>query len=88
MASNTQKFMGRNSLVKRLSAQVGSEALAHSILIKRGQMTHSGQLTAEGKRRDSMTAAERAKDRASKREGHSTSAFTYHAKTNRATLKK
>lgn len=85
---STEKFMGRHSLVKRLSAQVGSEELAKKILISRGHMTPSGQLTAEGKRRDSMTAEERAKDRASKREGHPATAFTYHAKSNRAVLKK
>lgn len=80
----TQKFMGRNSLVKRLGAQVGGEELAKHLLIKRGHMTPSGHLTAEGRRRDAMTA----EDRAAKREGHPTSAFTYHAKSNRATLKR
>jgi len=84
----TQKYMGRNSLVKRLGAQVGGEELAKHLLIKRGHMTPSGHLTAEGRRRDAMTAEERAKDRASKREGHPQSAFTYHAKSNRATLKR
>ena len=86
--SETEKFMGRHSLVKRLAAQVGSEELAKHILIKRGQMSPSGQLTAEGKRRDAMTAEERAKDRAAKRENHPASAFTYHANSNRATLKR
>lgn len=84
----TQKFMGRHSLVKRLTAQVGDEGMAIAILKKRGQMSPSGQLTAEGRRRDNMTAAERAKDRAAKASNHKPSAFTYHAKDNRAVLKK
>jgi hypothetical protein len=45
------------------------------------------QLTAHGKTRNEMSAEDRAKDRASKRSGHPTSAYTYDAKTNAATLK-
>jgi hypothetical protein len=82
----TQKFMGRNQLLQRLTAQVGgNEQMAREILIKRGHMTPSGALTAEGRRRDSMTAEERAKDRAAKRTGDPASSFTYHARTNTAT---
>jgi len=82
----TQKFMGRYQLVDRLTAQVGGNGeLAKHILIKRGHMSPSGHLTAEGRRRDAMTASERAKDRESKRTGTPTSQLTYHAKTNRAT---
>jgi len=78
----TQKFMGRNSLLKRLTAQVGNENTAKKILIERGHMTPSGKLTAAGKARDNMTAEERAKDRAAKRSGKPASAFTYNPKTN------
>jgi hypothetical protein len=64
----TQKFMGRNSLLKRLTAQIGgNEKTAKEILIKRGHMNKDGTLTDAGTKRDAMTAAERAKDRAMKR---------------------
>lgn len=59
----TQKFMGSHSLVRRLTAQTGSKGMAIGLLKKRGQMDGSGHLTAKGKARDAMTAAERAKDR-------------------------
>jgi len=48
----------------------------------------SEELTDYGKTRNEMSPGERAKDRESKRSGHPTSAYTYDAKTNRATLKK
>ncbi len=83
----TQKFMGKKQLVKRLAAQVGSKDMAIGILKKRGDMTKSGKLTAKGKARNNMTAEERAKDRASKASGKPTSAFKYDPRTNRATLK-
>lgn len=83
----TQEFMGRNQLLARLSAQVGDEGLARAILIDRGHMTADGKLTAEGKRRNEMTAEERAVDRAAKRSGRDTSAYTYDPRTNRATLR-
>jgi hypothetical protein len=47
-----------------------------------------GNLTAEGKRRDAMTAEERALDRARTRTGKPTTAFKYDPFTNRATLRK
>jgi hypothetical protein len=34
----TQKFMGKNQLIDRLSAQVGSKSAALTILKKRGQL--------------------------------------------------
>jgi hypothetical protein len=83
----SQKYTGRGELIKRLASQVGSEGLAVSLLKKRGQMDSSGKLTASGKKRNNMTAAERAKDRASKSSGKPTSKYTYDKKTNRATLK-
>jgi len=83
----TQKFMGKNQLVKRLAAQVGDEGMAIAILKKRGDMKKSGELTKKGQARDNMTAEQRAKDRASKRSGKSVSKFKYNPRTNRATLK-
>jgi hypothetical protein len=83
----TQKFMGRNQLVDRLAAQVGSKDMAIGILKKRGQMKDDGTLTAAGQARNRMTAEERAKDRAVKSTGHPAKDFTYSARTNRATLK-
>ena len=84
----TQKFMGRDQLVNRLSAQVGSRALAVNLLIDRGDMRKDGKtLTAQGKKRNAMTAEERAKDRAAKRSGKPTSAYRYNRSTNSATLK-
>lgn len=83
----TQRFMGRNQLLDRLTAQVGDEGLARAILIDRGHMTASGKLTAEGQRRNAMTAEERAIDRAAKRSGRSVADFEYDPRTNRATLR-
>lgn len=60
--------------------------MAASLLQKRGQMS-GGKLTAEGKKRQAMGAAGRAKDRAAKKSGRKTNEFKYNAKTNRATLK-
>ena len=79
--------MGRNSLIDRLSAQVGSKSFAIALLKKRGDLTPSGELTAKGMQRNKMTAEERAIDRASKESGHSASEYTYDPTTNRATLK-
>ena len=88
----TRKFLGRHKLVSRLAAQVGSEGMAIALLKKRGDMTSAGKLTPAGKKRDSMTAAERAKDRAVKsapdKAGHTTKDYVYNPKTNAATLKK
>lgn len=81
----TQKFMGRNQLIDRLAAQVGSRDTAIGILQKRGHVDAKGNLTSAGRKRDVMTAEERALDRASKKTGAPASAFTYDPKTNRAT---
>ena len=83
----TQAHMGRNSLIDRLSAQVGSKSFAIALLKKRGDLTPSGELTAKGMQRNRMTAEERAIDRASKESGRSASEYTYDPTTNRATLK-
>ena len=60
----TQKFMGRNQLIERLSAQVGDRDAAIKILQERGHLKADGKtFTAEGLKRNMMTAEERAKDR-------------------------
>ena len=85
----TQKFMGRNQLIERLSAQVGDRDAAIKILQERGHLKADGKtFTAEGLKRNMMTAAERAKDRSAKRLDKSPEEFKYNPKTNRATLRK
>lgn len=83
----TQKHTGRNSLVKRLAAQTGSKGMAIGLLKKRGHMTKAGKLTKAGKKRNSMTAAERAKDRAAKKSGGKASDYKYNRKKNTAKKK-
>jgi len=85
----TQKFMGRGQLIDRLTAQVGGDRdLALGILKKRGHVNDDGELTSEGKKRDKMTAEERAKDRTAKMLGRNPEQFNYNPKTNRATLRR
>jgi hypothetical protein len=85
--AETQKFMGRGMLVKRLTAQMGGnrdEAIA--VLRKRGHMEKdSEKLTAAGRARDNMTAEERAKDRTSKKTGVPTSELRWDPRKNSAT---
>jgi hypothetical protein len=84
----TQKFMGKGQLLERLTAQVGDRKLAIGILQKRGHLKHDGKTyTAEGIKRNSMTAEDRAKDRASKKTGRSDKDFIYNPKTNTTKLK-
>jgi hypothetical protein len=81
----TQKFQGKGQLVDRLTAQVGDRGMAIGILKKRGDLSKDGKtLTAHGKKRNSMTASERAKDRAARATGSSTDNFSYNPVTNRA----
>jgi len=84
----TQKFMGRNQLIDRLTAQVGSKETAMGILRDRGHIDAKGELTAEGRKRNAMTAEERAKDRAVKKTGKNPNNFIYNPKTNTATQKR
>lgn len=84
----TQKFMGKNQLIDRLAAQVGDRDMAINILQKRGHLKADGKtLTTEGKKRDAMTAEQRAIDRATKRTGETAKNFKYDPKTNRATFR-
>ena len=85
----TQKFMGKGQLIDRLAAQVGNKELAIKILQDRGQLKADGKtFTAEGAKRNAMTAEERAIDRATKKSGKPKTAYTYSPKTNTAKLKK
>jgi len=83
----TQQFLGRGQLINRLAIQVGSREAAIALLQKRGHLKADGKtFTAEGARRNEMTAAERAIDRASKATGKPKSEFSYNAKTNAAKI--
>ena len=89
MKSETQKFMGRNQMLDRLAAQVGSQEQAVKLLQQRGHLKPDGKTwTPDGAKRNAMTAEERAKDRAAGASGHAAFAYKYNAKTNRATLRK
>lgn len=85
------------TILKRLTQQIKDnspgvkdpEAAAIAALQRYGSFKKgTTELTEHGKVRNEMSPGERAKDRASKRSGHPTSAYTYDAKTNAATLKK
>jgi hypothetical protein len=83
----TQQFLGKGQLINRLAMQVGDRAKAISILQKRGHLKADGKtFTAEGARRNEMSAAERSIDRASKRLNRPKNDFTYNPKTNTATI--
>ena len=85
----TQKFMGKGQLINRLTAQVGSRGMAIKILQDRGHLMRDGKtLTAEGKKRDAMTAEQRSNDRASKKTGKPASSFKYNPRTNTSSRKK
>ena len=63
-------------------------AIANAQLQKNGILKKgSTELTDHGKKRNSMTAAERAKDRAAKKDGKSVRDYNYNPRTNTATQK-
>lgn len=79
-------------LVQQLMAKGKSKASAYAIanasLQKHGVLKKgTQQLTDKGKKRNSMSAGERAKDRAAKKDGNKPGDYTYNKKTNIATLK-
>lgn len=85
MKQQTQLFMGRGQLVDRLTKQVGDRKMAVELLIKRGHLKSDGKtFTKAGAMRNSMTAGERAIDRAAKYSGKNKSNFTYNPITNEA----
>jgi hypothetical protein len=88
--------MSTPTILKRLTQQIKDnspgvkdpEAAAIAALRRYGSMEKDSiKLTEGGKIRNEMSPGDRAKDRASKRSGHPTSAYNYDAKTNAATLK-
>tara|TARA_R110000851_G_scaffold166275_4_gene311542 strand:+ start:3029 stop:6835 length:3807 start_codon:yes stop_codon:yes gene_type:complete len=79
-------------LVQQLMAKGKSKdaayAIANASLQKNGVLKKgTQQLTGKGEKRNSMSAGERAKDRAAKKDGKSPSQYNYNKKTNIATLK-
>lgn len=79
----------KNRLTKQLASRgvKGAEGMAMALMTKRGQVK-DGKLTTEGKKRQQLGAAGRAKDRSSSSSKHKPSDFKYSSKTNRATLRK
>jgi hypothetical protein len=75
------------SILKRLSQQVGSKEMATRLLEKRKQMK-DGKLTALGKKREALGRDGRANDRAAKYNGGKPSDYKYNPKTNTSTKKK
>ncbi len=80
-------------LVNQLKQKGMNDQSAHAVAVSKLQdygilkEGSSEELTAKGKTRNSMTASERAKDRASKHSKHDKEDYKYSKKTNRATLK-
>jgi hypothetical protein len=65
-----------------------ANAIARSSLQKNGVLKKgTDTLTDKGKKRNSMSAAERAKDRAAKKDGSKPSNYNYNPRTNTATQK-
>jgi len=75
----TTRFTGRGELIPRLIAQVGNRDFAMNLLKDRGDMNQDGTLTAEGEKRNQMTAGERAFDRS----GETPHTGEYNPETNR-----
>jgi len=76
------------NLLKAKGMSSGQAAAVATSQLQKHGILRDGQLTAKGKVRNSMSPAERAKDRQSKVSGHPTSDYKYNKKTNLATLKK
>lgn len=78
-----------NRLVRQLSGRGIRDArdLAVGRLREYGILDDKGELTAYGIKRNSMTPAQRAQDRASRRGTHPASDYHYDPATNRATLR-
>jgi hypothetical protein len=81
------------ALYERLKRQLasrgvkGAAGMAAALLKKRGQMDGKGKLTSEGKKRQALGNAGRAKDRAAKAGGGKPSDYKYNPKTNRTKRK-
>lgn len=78
-------FTGKGELINRLASQVGSKQKAILILQKRGHLMSDGKtFTHEGMKRNSMSAAERAIDRNSKKLKRSPEDFEFDVFSNTA----
>ena len=81
----SQDFLGKNQLINRLTSQVGDRKKAIAILQSRCHLEKDGKtFTEEGLKRNAMSAAERAIDRASKRLNEDPDSFLYNQLTNTA----
>ena len=77
-------------LISQLTAKgvPDAEGVAKRTLTRAGVLDASGELTAHGRLRQEMGAAERAKDRAAKQSGrHRSQEYKYDPRTNRAKLR-
>jgi hypothetical protein len=78
----------KNQLVAKGKPESNAWAIATSQLQKHGVLKKGSQeLTPKGEQRQTMGAAGRAKDRASKQSGRPSGDYGYNPSTNRATLK-
>lgn len=82
-------------ILERLTRQLRSKGVKNSRAVAVSQLQKSGilkkgslDLTKKGEKRNSMTPAQRAKDRAAKASKNPASSYKYNKKTNKATLKK
>ena len=81
-------------IVERLTRQLrakgvkNAKSAAYAFLTKAGVLDSHGKLTKKGKKRNAMSAAQRAKARAAKASGRPASSYKYNKRTNRATLKR
>lgn len=80
-------------MVSQMRARGMSVKQAHATATSVGQKfglfkKGTRELTTKGKRRNAMTASQRAKSRAAKYSGNSPKSYSYSSRTNRARLKK
>lgn len=80
-------------LVSQLKNKGASEKQAYAMAVaglQKAKVLKKGttELTEYGKKRNSMSAADRAKERASRESGKPVKNYKYNPRTNRATLKK
>jgi Na+/glutamate symporter len=80
-------------IVVRLARQLRSRGVKNALRVamkKASQfgLVKGGKLTKKGKKRNKMTPAERAKDRAARKSGRRSSLYKYNKRTNRAKLKR
>ena len=81
-----KKIASRLTSQLKANGQKNPQAVAFALLNKRGQAKGS-KLTTEGKKRQAMGAAGRAKDRAARADGGSPADYGYDARSNRTRKK-